>query len=186
MKIEDVINRAVVIDNKEEEGTAIVKTLSDADIHTDFILVKPDESIDEINTFIHSRELIVADLLLNENKDEAITNISRLIGIINKLQPKDSKFYGIIIWTKHKEFAEDFLDRISRAVNIGKETKVEDEEEDDEVMTQVFLTNPPLFVLCLDKMEYMKNGYWNFSNLLQDINAKLKESKTAYFSLKWK
>lgn len=186
MKIEDVINRAAVIDNKEEEGSAIVKALSDADIHTDFILVKPDESIDEINTFIHSRELIVADLLLNENKDEAITNISRLIGIINKLQPEDSKFYGIIIWTKHKEFAEDFLDRISRAVNIGKETKVEDDEEDDEVMTQVFLTNPPLFVLCLDKMEYMKNGYWDFSNLLQDINAKLKESKTAYFSLKWK
>lgn len=186
MKIEDVVNRAVVIDNKKEESSAIVKALSDADVHTDFILVKPDGSIDEIDTFIHSRELIVADLLLNENKDEAITNISRLIGIINKLQPKDSKFYGIIIWTKHKEFADDFLDRISRAVNIGKETKVENEEEDDEVMTQVFLANPPLFVLCLDKMEYMKNGCWNFSNLLQDINVKLKESKTAYFSLKWK
>lgn len=186
MKIEDVINRAVVIDNMEEEGSAIVKALSDADVHTDFISVKSDGSIDEINTFIHPRELIIADLLLNENKNDAITNISRLIGIINKLQPKDSKFYGIIIWTKHTEFAQDFLDRISRVVNIGKETKVEDDEEDDEVLTQVFLTNPPLFVLCLDKMEYMKCDSWNFHDLLKDINAKLKESKTAYFSLKWK
>lgn len=74
MKIEDVVNRAVVIDNKKEESSAIVKALSDADVHTDFILVKPDGSIDEIDTFIHSRELIVADLLLNENKDEAISN----------------------------------------------------------------------------------------------------------------
>lgn len=184
MKIEDVINRAVVIDNKEEEGSAIAKALSDADVHTDFILVD-DGSIDEINTFIHPRELIIADLLLNENKNEAITNISRLIGIINKLQPKDSKFYGIIIWTKHKELAQDFLDRISRVVKIGGEKKDECNEE-DEVITQVFLTNPPLFILCLDKMGYMKDGRWNFNDLLQDINAKLTESKTAYFSLKWK
>ena len=184
MKIEDVINRAVVIDNKEEEGSAIAKALSDADVHTDFILVD-DGSIDEINTFIHPRELIVADLLLNENKNEAITNISRLIGIINKLQPKDSKFYGIIIWTKHKELAQDFLDRISRVVKIGGEKKDECNEE-DEVITQVFLTNPPLFILCLDKMGYMKDGRWNFNDLLQDINAKLTESKIAYFSLKWK
>lgn len=184
MKIEDVINRAVVIDNKEEEGSAIAKALSDADVHTDFILVD-DGSIDEINTFIHPRELIVADLLLNENKNEAITNISRLIGIINKLQPKDSKFYGIIIWTKHKELAQDFLDRISRVVKIGGEKKDECNEE-DEVITQVFLTNPPSFILCLDKMGYMKDGRWNFNDLLQDINAKLTESKTAYFSLKWK
>lgn len=138
MKIEDVINRAVVIDNKEEEGSAIAKALSDADVHTDFILVD-DGSIDEINTFIHPRELIVADLLLNENKNEAITNISRLIGIINKLQPKDSKFYGIIIWTKHKEFAKDFLDRISRAVNFGSEKKIEDNEDEDAIITQVSL-----------------------------------------------
>lgn len=185
MKIEDVINRAVVIDNMEEEGSAIVKALSDADVHTDFILVD-DGSIDEKNTFIHPRELIVADLLLNENKNDAITNISRLIGIINKLQPKDSKFYGIIIWTKHKEFAKDFIDRISRAVNFGSEKQLEDNEGDDEIITQVSLTNPPLFILCLDKMKYMENGCWNFHDLLQDINAKLQESRTAYFSLKWK
>lgn len=185
MKIEDVINRAVVIDNKEEEGSAIAKALSDADVHTDFILVNPNSSIDEINTYLHPRKLIVADLLLNENKKDAITNISRLIGIINKLQPIESKFYGIIIWTKHKELAQDFLDRISRAVKVGGEKKDECNEE-DEVIMQVFLTNPPLFILCLDKMGYMKDGRWNFNDLLQDINAKLKESKTAYFSLKWK
>ena len=186
MKIEDVINRAVVIDNMEEEGSAIAKALSDADVHNDFISVKSDGSIEEINTFIHPRELIVADLLLNENKNDAITNISRLIGIINKLQPKDSKFYGIIIWTKHTELAQDFLDRISRAVNFGSEKKIEDNEDEDAIITQVSLKNPPLFILCLDKMEYMKNGCWSFHDLLQDINAKLQESGTAYFSLKWK
>lgn len=35
-------------------------------------------------------------------------------------------------------------------------------------------------------MNYMKNGCWSFHDLLQDINAKLQESRTAYFSLKWK
>ena len=54
MKIEDVINRAVVIDNMEEEVfSAIAKALSDADVHTDFILVKSDGSIDEINTCLY-------------------------------------------------------------------------------------------------------------------------------------
>lgn len=37
MKIEDVINRAVVIDNVKEEGEAIVNALQKVDVPVDFI-----------------------------------------------------------------------------------------------------------------------------------------------------
>lgn len=190
MKIEDVIKRAVVIDNKNEEGEAIVDALNKADVPVDFIHVKPDGSEDDITTYPHPRELIFADLLLNENQEELKSNISRLIGIINKLQPDDAKFYGIVVWTKHTTLTDDFLKRISKAVKLGKELVEKDETEEgyeeEEVSTVINLRNPPLFILQLDKMKYNKDGEWEFSNLLQDMNVELEKSKTAYFSLRWK
>lgn len=40
MKIEEVINRAVVIDNIEEEGEAIVDALQKVDVPVDFTTVQ--------------------------------------------------------------------------------------------------------------------------------------------------
>ena len=189
MKIEDVIAHAVVIDNKEEEGNGIVNALKQADVHVDFIQVKSDGSEDDITTYPHPRELIFADLLLNENPEDLKTNISRLIGIINKLQPDNAKFYGIVVWTKHTNLTGDFLKRISKAVKLGMDFREKEEEKGDneeEVSTKVYLRNPPLFILQLDKMVYNEEGEWNFGNLLHDINIELEKSKTAYFSLRWK
>lgn len=185
MEIENVINRAVVIDNKEDEGNAIAEALKNADVHTDFIIVHEDESANDFKTFYHPRELIIADLLLDEDKTKLKTNISRLIGIINKIQPENAKFYGIIVWTKHKEFAKDFQEKIGNAVALV-ENRVDDSEDEEEILTPSYLQNPPLFVFTLDKTRYFNDGKYVFEGLLKDINSKLKESRTAYFSLKWK
>lgn len=190
MRIEDVIKRAVVIDNIVDEGKGVVKALDQADVPTDFIHVKSDGSEDVVTSYAHPRELIIADLLLNEKQDEVKTNISRLIGIINKLQPDNAKFYGIVVWTKHINLTDDFLERISKAVKLGMEygekNEAQEEKDEEELATVVYLRNPPLFILQLDKMRYNKEGEWNFSNLLNDINVELEKSKTAYFSLRWK
>ena len=77
MNIIDVINRAVVIDNKKEEAENLVEALKAADILTDYIEIKEDENETMIPVFKHPRELIFADLLLDENAANILTNISR-------------------------------------------------------------------------------------------------------------
>ena len=86
MNIIDVINRAVVIDNKKEEAENLVEALKSADILTDYIEIKEDENETRIPVFKHPRELIFADLLLDEITTNILTNISRIIELINKIQ----------------------------------------------------------------------------------------------------
>ena len=51
MNIIDVINRAVVIDNKKEEAENLVEALKAADILTDYIEIKEDENETMIPVF---------------------------------------------------------------------------------------------------------------------------------------
>ena len=111
MKIEDVINRAVVIDNVKDEGEAIVNALQKVDVPVDFIHV--DDLKVEFMEFKHPRELIFADLLLDENPNKVITNISRLIGVIKQIQPENVRYYGIILWTKHKDYFNPHCSNLS-------------------------------------------------------------------------
>lgn len=184
MKIEDVINRAVVIDDSKVEGEAIVETLQKVDVPVDFIHIEGSE--DNISEFIHPRELIFADLLLDGNSEKVVTNISRLIGIIKKIQPENAKYYGIVLWTKHKDYFEEFLKRIGKIAteNLGARQETIDDEEEIEILAN--LNVPPLFVLCMDKTKYILEDTWNFDSLLDDINSELQKSRIAYFSLAWR
>lgn len=183
MKIEEVINRAVVVDNVEEEGKAIVDALQKVDVPVDFIHIGDSEG--DIPEFKHPRELIFADLLLDDNISNLVPNISRLIDIIQRIQPECTKYYGIVLWTKHKDYSNEFLKRIGNAIvrNAIADQEFSDEEEID---TSVILNAPPLFILCMDKMSYQAEGSWNFDRLLDDINTELQKSRIAYFSLAWR
>lgn len=183
MKIEDVINRAVVIDNVKEEGEAIVNALQKVDVPVDFIHI--DGSEGDFMEYKHPRELIFADLLLDENISNLVSNISRLINIIQQIQPKNSKYYGIVLWSKHKEHFNEFLKRIGKTVKDVDKTEAS--EDDEELLnTSVTLNVHPLFVLCINKMNYNEEGTWNFDSLLDDINSELQKSRIAYFSLAWR
>lgn len=183
MNIEDIINRVVIIDNVEEEGKAIEEIFKNADIPTDFIKIDQDGDDSELSTFPHQRDLIFADLLLDEDSTNLNTNISRLIGIINRIQPKDAKFYGIVMWTKHSEHFKELITKLGRASFALDESETEEEEE---IETTVTLSNPPLFILCLDKTQYLSDGNWNFAQLPNDIKTMLQSSNVAFFSLNWK
>lgn len=184
MKIEEVINRAVVIDNIEEEGEAIVDALQKVDVPVDFIHIGDSEG--DIPAFKHPRELIFADLMLDENISNLVPNISRLIGIIQRIQPERTKYYGIVLWTKHKECSNEFLKRIGNATVRSAIADQESSDEEEEIDTSVILNTPPLFILCMDKMSYQVEGSWNFDRLLADINTELQKSRIAYFSLAWR
>lgn len=184
MKIEDVINRAVVIDNTKAEAENLVMQLQQADVPTDFIEITEENDGTTLSTYKHPRELIFVDLLLDENASNLKTNISRIIELINRIQPKDCNFYGIIVWSKHNDHYDKFIERIGRA--CLQESPSEKEDDDEIIDTSSKLSNPPLFVLFMDKTQYLKEGEWDFTNLLVDINTKLQASNSAYFSLNWK
>ncbi len=186
MSIEDIINRVVIIDNVEEEGRAIEEIFKKADIPTDFIKIDKDGDDSELSPFPHQRDLIFADLLLDEDLTNLSTNISRLIGIINRIQPENAKFYGIVMWTKHSDHFKELINKLGKAsFNTVDESETEEDEE-EEIETTVALSNPPLFILCLDKTQYLSDGNWNFAQLPNDINTKLQSSNVAFFSLNWK
>lgn len=184
MKIEEVINRAVVVDNVEEEGKAIVDALQKVDVPVDFIHIGDSEG--DIPEFKHPRELIFADLLLDDNISNLVPNISRLIDIIQRIQPECTKYYGIVLWTKHKDYSNEFLKRIGNAIVRYAIADQEFSDEEEEIDTSVILNAPPLFILCMDKMSYQAEGSWNFDRLLDDINTELQKSRIAYFSLAWR
>lgn len=184
MKIEEVVNRAVVVDNVEDEGKAIVDALQKVDVPVDFIRIGSSEG--DISAFKHPRELIFADLMLDENISKLVPNISRLIGIIQRIQPERTKYYGIVLWTKHKEYSNEFLKRIGNATARNAMTNQESSDEEEEIDTSVMLNAAPLFVLCMDKTNYQIEGTWNFDRLLDDINTELQKSRIAYFSLAWR
>lgn len=184
MKIEEVINRAVVVDNVEEEGKAIVDALQKVDVPVDFIHIGDSEG--DIPEFKHPRELIFADLLLDDNISNLVPNISRLIDIIQRIQPECTKYYGIVLWTKHKDYSNEFLKRIGNAIVRNAIADQEFSDEEEEIDTSVILNAPPLFILCMDKMSYQAEGSWNFDRLLDDINTELQKSRIAYFSLAWR
>lgn len=137
MKIEEVINRAVVIDNIEEEGKAIVDTLQKVDVPVDFIHIGDSEG--DIPAFKHPRELIFADLLLDDNISNLVPNISRLIDIIQRIQPECTKYYGIVLWTKHKDYSNEFLKRIGNATVRNAIADQESSDEEEEIDTSVIL-----------------------------------------------
>ena len=56
------------------------------------------------------------------------------MSIIKKIQPENAKYYGIVLWTKHKDYFEEFLKRIGKIAteNLGaRQETIDDEEEID-------------------------------------------------------
>ena len=66
--------------------------------------------------------------------------------------------YGIVLWTKHDDKADEFKNRIRNDYS------------------QYTL---PLFIISLDKAKYMKDG--NYNPLFTDLDNKLKENVAASF-----
>lgn len=183
MLLDSYFDSAIIIDNTEKEGRALEQMLNEHDIRTDFILFK---SGDEIKNFKRNRKLIFFDLMLDENVDHYKENISTVINTLATITNQSNfGLYGLIVWTKHKEYESELQTRIEKACNIHKdnlnrETIVEEDEEEDVVQK---LENPPLFILLLDKSKYIVDD--QYSKLNADLENLLKGNDAAYFYLKW-
>ena len=184
MRIENMLDRVVVIDNREEEIKDLVEMLRGHDISVDMIVVGDDYS--EMPVFTRNRQLIFIDLMLDENEDHTVTNISRVIQILNRIVGTGFGPYGLVVWTKHTDKYEQLLTRFTSVASNASNTPVEqDVEDDEEVIVDINLNNPPLFIIDIDKIQFKSTGEWNFSDLMSILNQKLQESNASYFFLRW-
>lgn len=183
MLLNDILNRVLIIDDKEEEVSALRQVLAADDISVDYS--KPD--IPHDYKFRRNRQLIFMDLMLDGNINNLKSNISKIISILrNNLSP-DFGLYGLVVWTSHYEERETLKEALGRAYkqDLQKAQKSEEEIASADLESVSFNTPPivpPLFVVSLDKTHYFTNGY---GNLLADLNNKIKEETSAYFFTTW-
>lgn len=190
MKIlEDCINSAIIVDDKEDEIVGLRNMLTDNGISVEFHEYKGDFHVAG-EGHLKNRNLIFMDLMLNDNCTQDRENISIVISVLAKLtNGPHFGSYGLIVWTKHDEFIKDLKDSLSK-VSLAKENNEVEEEADsddeEEITTDIHLDNPPLFVVGLSKSKYNKgDGIYDYTSLQDDLEQQLLENKSAYFFVQW-
>lgn len=185
MKLENMLDRVVVIDNIEDEIKALADQLRSYDISVDMYVVGDDYQ--ELPIFKKNRQLVFMDLMLDEDEGHIVTNISRVIQILNHIICDGFGPYGLVVWTKHTEKYEELLSRFTKAIsmtsNLVQNQVVSNDA--DEISIDIHLTNPPLFIIDIDKIQFKSSGVWDFSNLMPILNQKIYESTASYFFLRW-
>lgn len=87
------------------------------------------------------------------------------------------------MWTSHCEYVEELKEALSKAAMIPTTCECSDEEE---VLIESHLENPPLFVIGLGKSKYnLGNGVYKYDSLKEDLEQALSENKSAYFFVQW-
>ncbi len=161
MLIDKFVNRAVIVDDNREEVEGLISELQGADIACEFY--KPSDY--EQQKFNKNRELFFFDLFLNaqDGNEDPKGQISAIRGKLKNSIGKSGGVYGIVLWTSHPNYLTDFKAALSK----DRENK---------------LYNTPLFIVGLNKQAYLRNG---FGNLLQDLNDELEKDMAAYFFMTW-
>ena len=183
MGIEEMLDRVIVIDNLKEEMVDLVERLQKLDIAVD----APDytEDYNQLPVYSHDHQLIFMDLMLDEDEGHLTTNISRVIQILNHIVGPGFGPYGLVLWTKHLDKLEQVLTRFDAASKVKHEAESQQIEEDEVVIEEIPLPNPPVFVIGIDKVQFKASGEWDFSNVIPIINEEIKKSNASYFFLRW-
>jgi len=160
--IEEFIDSVLIIDDKEEEINNLRNLLEEKDIWvTYFNPPKEKQEINSIPVVFRNRKLLFLDLRIDETK-QTIDNISVIIRpLLQKIISKDFGSYGIVMWTKHDNHIMEFKSKIQNDINEYQ---------------------LPLFVIQMDKSKYLKEG---FDNILNDLEEKLQNSTAANFFINW-
>ena len=184
MKIlEDSITSAIIIDDHYDEVENLDKLLKSLGIYVEFHNYSGDFHI-EGEGRLKNRNLIFMDLMLNGNSGQLRENISIVISLLGKIT--NGGFfgaYGLVVWTSHCEYVEELKEALSKAAMIPTTCECSDEEE---VLIESHLENPPLFVIGLGKSKYnLGNGVYKYDSLKEDLEQALSENKSAYFFVQW-
>lgn len=157
MKAMDYISSVLIIDDQPEEVAGLEEALKSNDILYTFC--DPNHLPD---FQYRNRQIIFCDLYLSATATEVEGHISELRKILKRVVGKEFGSYGLVLWTSHLQHIDLVKERISKDGSAY---------------------SLPLFIIGLDKTEYLKDG---FSNIFEDLSKKLAENKAAHFFLNWR
>lgn len=156
----DFINSILIIDDKDEEVEKLKQFLQNEDFYVKHF--HPEKLL--ACAKIHRKDLVFLDFMLDD-EDTFKTILSKYIRPIFKKHFHDKFPYGIVIWTKHEEYVEDFYEKLKKDTLQDKKYTA------------------PVFIISLDKNKYLTAD--DFSTVVDDINLKLTNSFSANFFINW-
>jgi len=102
--------RVVVIDDREDEGIPLLKTLSKYWVSVAYFTGKLDELPEQPFTDVR---LVFLDIVLGTEGQDEKTKLSTALSIIEKVVNKEKNGPFILIaWTKHKELVEKMKQKL--------------------------------------------------------------------------
>ena len=164
MKIADNIKSALIVDNKHDEVEELEKILHNEGIYHRFCTP---QTIDDEQKVFKNHQIIFMDFSLDDTRTNPVENISLIRKALKKICTNKFGSYGLVLWTKHLGESEN--------IKLLKEKLSIDAKSKD--------YTTPLFVVGLDKSQYLQNGY---GGLWEDLNSELLENKAALFFFNWR
>jgi gas vesicle protein len=110
---------------------------------------------------LKNRKLIFLDFELEPTMSSSSQHIGFIRKNFKKIIGKNFGVYGIIVWSKHLEYMDEFKEKLSRDSNSY---------------------TMPLFIIALDKVKYIREGY---SKIFDDIQDELNKNTAASFFINW-
>ena len=156
----ETIKNVLIIDDNYDEVKGLEDELKKQDVGV--ICLNADEAM-TVN--LRPKDLLFLDFMLDDMEDKFKSIMSAKIRpLLNKHFCKKSP-YGIVVWSKHEEKLDVFYEKLYIDALKNKEY------------------DAPLFVIVLDKKQYLQSG--NFQNIMSDIEEKIKQSASASFFINW-
>lgn len=155
--IELFIDRALIIDDDENEIEKLWEFLEENEISVKYFnpdVVKPVQ-------LKKNRKIIFLDLFIDKTITQVEGQISKIRTILTEIIGTDFGSYGIIMWTKHEEHINSFKSKIKADNGYVK----------------------PLFIIALDKTEFLKNG--DYTQIFNEIDVEIKKNIAANFFIYW-
>lgn len=180
MILSDMLNRVLVIDDKEEETRGLRDVMETDDVAVDYADPFKLAGVQ----FARNRQLIFMDLMLDGDINHLKTNISRIINILRNNIATGFGLYGLVVWTSHENEVEQLKTAIGKAYKADLEGKnlQAPVQIDGAAPAPIKPIVPPLFIVSLDKSKYNQEGY---GSLLADLESALSQNPAAYFFTSW-
>ena len=159
--LQEFITSALIIDDSVAEIEKLHEFLEEKDIWVRHYTPPEIEELKSDRKPFNNRKLIFLDLYLND-KESLENNIAKIRNYFTNIIGKDFGTYGIVLWTKHTDEFNSFVDRIYKTAD--KYT-------------------PPLFVVPLEKNEFIKKN--DFSGVLKKLEEKLSSDVASSFFVEW-
>ncbi len=180
MKLNKILNRAIIIDDTPKDVKELMQELTKDDISYDF--VEPTQLKDVV--FKRNRQLIFMDLMLDGSTDEK-RNIPTIIKILSNNLADDFGLYGLVVWTTYKDKVETLKKSLGEVYKKSLDSKNNTRPKEEGELTGGIQSRikPPLFIVSLDKNKYLEEG--NYSSLMDDLKVEIENDTPANFFTTW-